>query len=364
MTTSTLPPPAPLPSNSLWYEVVLDERAMNKSVTVQATNWHGALKTALRMAGDTAKLGARACCDVLEDGTLRVSEPGTGRVFRLRTKADPSPRPVVVGTLEQPEVSPENDPGQVVLQPDMSERGIDSMLDEDEDVTAPNGTIEPRPDRQGRMRRDDDESGENSDTRIGPPRIPYTPMAKMPSLDVQHIWFEVARTRSEWRTLAVVCASPNLDSMHVSHALSQMAALDPSDRVLLVNATPKKSTEGVTGKVEDIDSDLGGMKHFVDGNYDLIDVTELGRNDAEVGLIYTPQLLEYLTAKDRKQRYTTVVLALGCLLTQATSIPVARTADKVILVVGLEKTSFQDAKRSLEIIGRERIAGAVSVRPR
>jgi hypothetical protein len=359
MTTSILPPP----KDALWYEVTLDERAAHKQVTVQATNWHTALKTALRLAGDKAKLGPQACCDVLDDGTLRVSEPGSGRVFRLKSRAEP----VIVGTIEQPEGSPENDQAPLVLQPDMSEPAINATPEDDE-VTAPNGqSIEPRPDRQGRMRREDDDTqsdGGNPDRRIGPPRIPFTPLAKMPSLDVQHIWFEVARTRSEWRTLAVVCASPNLDSMHVSHALSQMAALDPSDRVLLVNATPKKSTEGVVGKVEDIDSDLGGMKHFVDGNYDLIDVTELGRNDAEVGLIYTPQLLDYLTAKDRKQRYTTVVLALGCLLTQATSIPVARTADKVILVVGLEKTSFHDAKRSVEIIGKERIAGAVSVRPR
>jgi hypothetical protein len=317
-----------------WFEVTIPSDDEDKTLKVQAANWHQALVDALRLAGDPLGVPVRARCDVLDDGSLRVTEPGSTREFRLRRA--------------------QNDPTPVVLQPDMDETNIDASPDDADAMQARPSADELRGER---VRRDDE------DTRIGPPRMPFAPIAKMPPLDVQHIWFEIARSRAEWRTLAVVAASPDLDTMHVAHALSQMAALDPQSRVLLVNATPKSAADSVHGKVEDIFDELGGMKRFVDGNYDLIDVTELGRNDAEVGLIYTPQLLDYLTAGDRPRRYNTVVLALGSLLTSATSIPVARSADRVILTVGLQKTSFSDARRTIEIVGRERIVGAVSVRP-
>lgn len=342
-----------------WFEVTIpsfDANADVKTLTVQATNWHQALADALRIAGEKSGVGARARCDVLDDGTLRVTEPGSKRVFRLRQGA----RPIALGAPADERI-PQNDPAPQVLQPDMSDAHIQPSPDDADDLDEADA-IQARP--SGEELRGERVREDGEDTRIGPPRLPFAPIAKMPPLDVQHIWFEVARSRGEWSTLAVVAASPELDTMHVAHALSQMAALDPNSRVLLVNATPKKAADGVTGKVEDIFDDLGGMKRFVDGNYDLIDVTELGQNDAEVGLIYTPQLLDYLTNGDRRRRYTTVVLALGSLLTSATSIPVARSADKVILTVGLERTSFQDARRTIEIVGRERIVGAVSVRPR
>ena len=67
------------------------------------------------------------------------------------------------------------------------------------------------------------------------------------------------------------------------------------------------------------------VKQFPQANYDFLDASSLGLNDAEVAHLYIPQLLEYISSGTG--RYNKVLIAVGSLLQHARSIPVARAVD-------------------------------------
>jgi hypothetical protein len=57
-----------------------------------------------------------------------------------------------------------------------------------------------------------------------------------------------------------------------------------------------------------------------------------------------------------------VILALRSISENPTAIPLARAADAVVLCVGLGKTQFKSAEKTIEEIGRERVLGCIVVK--
>ncbi|MEW5853936.1 MAG: GAF domain-containing protein, partial [Myxococcota bacterium] len=61
-----------------------DADSFNVQLTVQANNWLGALRLGLANIGEGPNTIANILCDIKEDASIHVTDPGTGRVFRLR----------------------------------------------------------------------------------------------------------------------------------------------------------------------------------------------------------------------------------------------------------------------------------------
>jgi hypothetical protein len=59
-----------------------------------------------------------------------------------------------------------------------------------------------------------------------------------------------------------------------------------------------------------------------------------------------------------------VVIALRSVFENPTTVPMARSADAVVLCIALGKTGFKEAEQTLEEIGRERVIGTLVTRRR
>ncbi len=184
----------------------------------------------------------------------------------------------------------------------------------------------------------------------------WWPKDELPPLELQHVWFDLARN-DRWRSLAVVPTDPATPTLPVAHAFARMASLNPQSHVLLVDATPRGP---LLGQKRPLAGTIASqVKQFPQANYDFLDASSLGLNDAEVAHLYIPQLLEYIASGTG--RYNKVLIAVGSLLQHARSIPVARAVDAVLLNVGVGTSRLPDVNRTVEIVGRDRVMGSLTV---
>jgi len=208
---------------------------------------------------------------------------------------------------------------------------------------------------KGEKRNDEVEvEGEKDVGGWAPPRERVDTNLKPPPLAVQHVWFELARDES-WRSMALVPTDSTVNTLDLVHGFAQMAALNPNNRVLVVDVTlaGDPTTDPVVSNV------ASAVRTFPGARYDYLDSALLGMNTAELAHIYVPQLLDYIASESG--RYNRVLLALGNLLEHATSIPIARAVEKVLLCVGQHTSRLTDVRRLPDIIGAERIAGSIVV---
>jgi hypothetical protein len=70
--------------------------------------------------------------------------------------------------------------------------------------------------------------------------------------------------------------------------------------------------------------------------------------------------LSYISSED-DGRHNKVIIALGDLVRNAQSIPIARNVDAALLVVEIGVAHTYDVKRVVEFIGKSRVRGAVAV---
>jgi len=76
-----------------WFEVFIpakDDEGLNVTLTVEAPNWIGALRTGLANIGEGQEAISNVMCDIKEDNSIHVTNPSTNRVFRLKETAAPS----------------------------------------------------------------------------------------------------------------------------------------------------------------------------------------------------------------------------------------------------------------------------------
>lgn len=180
-------------------------------------------------------------------------------------------------------------------------------------------------------------------------------MNEMPPLELQHVWFDLNR-KDDWHSIAVVPIGRAASALAVAHAFARMASLSPHARVLVVDASP-----GAARPPDDplIDDMAKAVKRFPGAAFDFLDATALGLNEGELSHIYVPQLLSYIASDDG--RHNKVIIALGDLVKNAQSIPIARNVDAALLVVEVGVAHTYDVKRVVEMIGRARVRGAVAV---
>ena len=183
----------------------------------------------------------------------------------------------------------------------------------------------------------------------------------MPSLEIQHIWFELARSRP-WRSVALVPVEENHSTLAVSHEMAEMAALDPRQRVLLVNATGIPGSERVNVPQQSSGQVYTGPVPMANARYHLLDCAKLGYDDATVGLVELPKLLD--DVRTGTGQFTLLIVATAALVTRPAAVPIARSVDAVAICTFLGMTRFLAAKRTIDLIGEDRIVGSIALRPR
>ena len=144
---------------------------------------------------------------------------------------------------------------------------------------------------------------------------PVPAQTPLPEARWQQIWF--AALRRPWSSMVLVPAHPGTSALFIAEALVAVGRLHGERPVRLLDA------EGT----------------------ELPDVADV--------------LTSLAAIRERQER---AVVAAGCPLTRAASIPIARAAEAAVLVLPLGESRFSDARRALDLVGRDRFIGAVTLR--
>jgi hypothetical protein len=164
------------------------------------------------------------------------------------------------------------------------------------------------------------------------------------SRELQELWF--ATRRREWKSLVVVPASPGSSAMHVAQALSEVGSAIRMSPVRVVNA------EGM---------DLDRIAMLV--------LEVRGEVNAEVkGSVWTsgsagvsPGGWDVPAGRAALAAGATII-AIEAVAENPLILPLALAADAVLLCVELGRTRLDDARHTMELIGRDRIIGGVLLR--
>ncbi|RYF09148.1 MAG: hypothetical protein EOO40_07420 [Deltaproteobacteria bacterium] len=183
----------------------------------------------------------------------------------------------------------------------------------------------------------------------------------LPSQAIQHAWFELTRTRP-WRSVALIAADERTATLSLAMELSQMASLDPRNRVLLLNATGHSDLLG--NRPNGGFAAPGGSNAVpaAQGKYWILDCAKMGMDEATAGMVEVPKHTDQL--RQGQSAYTMLLIATNALLSSPAAVSAARSADTTVICVTLGHTSFTDAKRCVELVGEENVAGTIAIRPR
>ncbi len=138
------------------------------------------------------------------------------------------------------------------------------------------------------------------------------------------LWFAV-QTRP-WTSLAVLPAGPGESALEVANALYDVGALVSGGPMRLLDA------RSVT---------LATSASFI------VNMSSLVSSPGE----------------RRSGGTQRAVVVLSSVIEQLACVPVALAADAVVLTVTLGKTLLSDARRTLELVGKERVLGTILVPP-
>ncbi len=146
---------------------------------------------------------------------------------------------------------------------------------------------------------------------------PVPAQTPLPDRRWQQIWF--AAMRRPWSSMALVPARPGTSALYMGEALASVGRLHGDRAVKLLDA---ETTE-------------------------LPAVADVGKSMAAI--------------VDRREL---AVVATDCPLARPASIAIARMADAAVLVVALGEARFSEARRVMDLVGRDRFIGAVTLEPR
>lgn len=182
----------------------------------------------------------------------------------------------------------------------------------------------------------------------------------MSSTELQHAWFELTRVRP-WRSVALVPVEEKAHVLALAHQFAALAAQDPRQKVLVVNATGIVDTTpvGAPAPAGNLFNEAG-ITPIAGGRYGLLDCAKLGLDDSAVGMVEIPKHTEAL--RNGKSPFTLMIVASPSLLTRPQAVSTSRAVDAVVMCVHLSQTDFASARRTTDLVGPENIVGSLALR--
>jgi len=137
-----------------------------------------------------------------------------------------------------------------------------------------------------------------------------------PSHEIQQLWF--ALRRKEWSSLAVIAVEPNTSARFIAEGLAAVGELHRGVPVKLVNG--EGATVAASSRLA-----VALSTHVAAGAMAIAVLDSVVENQA--------------------------------------GIPVALTADAILLAVSLRRSKRSSLERTLELLGKDRVLGTVAIRP-
>lgn len=188
----------------------------------------------------------------------------------------------------------------------------------------------------------------------------------MSTTQLQHAWYELTRAR-QFTSLALVPIEEGAQSLVLAQELAALAARDPRQRVLVLNATGTAAMRPAAQKDAPL---LEGREMFnrdnvvpvAGGRFGLLDFARLNVEESVLGLVEVPRYID--AVRDGNSPYTLIIVATNSPLSRPACISAARACDVSVLLPTLGKSSFADGRRVIEFVGEEQVAGSLAWRPR
>jgi hypothetical protein len=158
--------------------------------------------------------------------------------------------------------------------------------------------------------------------RIGEISQPHG--GSLPALDLQELWFTTLRW--EWSSLVLVPAHSSGSAVWIAKALAEIGI--PQSRAAKITAQ---------GAVLTATSEL-------------------------VGDLVTQSTIRSMKSSSERWKTGQTIIAIDPVVSNPSGIPVALSADAVLLCVELGKTDIKSARKTVQLIGRERFIGCVIVK--
>ena len=181
----------------------------------------------------------------------------------------------------------------------------------------------------------------------------------LPNRDVQHAWYELTRVRP-WTSVALVPVEDSGATLPLGHDMARMAALDPRHRTLLINATGSVDLAAVMPPATPGEAPTPVAL----GKYWYLDCARLGLDDAAVGMVEVPRFVDAMRASPGTGPFNRILVVTAAPLQRPAAVSAARSVDAVALCVPLVRSDFASTQRTLELIGAERVVGAIALRER
>jgi hypothetical protein len=165
-----------------------------------------------------------------------------------------------------------------------------------------------------------------------------------PTVDLQQLWYAVLRRRA-WSTLAVIPAHAGASAVPLAHALARVAELHLGQRVSVVVPGERCSLDELPALVPAL-AEREPAERRESGNWDV------GVRDA-MGMDGRHAALREL------DRAPAVIVALESVMVHPLGVAVASAADAALLCITLGETPVASARRTIELVGRDRFIGCV-----
>ena len=170
-----------------------------------------------------------------------------------------------------------------------------------------------------------------------------------PSREVQELWFALAR--SPWTSVVVVPADEGASAAEIATSLAEVGR---RLRETPVTAIVADSLDYDTARaLADLEQHVDRQRQrALDVNASVVE-TPVGDESAPANVNRSGQLVVASVAQ--------VIVAVQSVVEQPLGIAIAQAADAVVLCIEMGRTRFSAARRTIELIGRERIAGCYLV---
>lgn len=171
--------------------------------------------------------------------------------------------------------------------------------------------------------------------------VPSEPaLAPFRSRELQELWLRLAA--EEWSSLVVIPASPEGSTVDLACSLADIGSTLSDHAVTAVTVTEiaPGSARALAALADDVRRRQKRLKdgHIIDGGADVPEDPDANAIIGSAGRI---------------------IIGVPSVVATPVSLAVAQAADLIILGVEMGRTRTKDVKRSIELVGRERVAGCV-----
>ncbi len=168
--------------------------------------------------------------------------------------------------------------------------------------------------------------------------------ADLPSMELQQLWFAMLRRRA-WSSLVVIPADAGSSAVSTARGIASVAERHLGRRVVVITPGELCALDELPTLVP-VHAERAPVEHPEGAGWEIVlrESIRMHTDRPELeGLTKTP----------------TVIMALEPVVSSPLGIAIASAADAALLCVTLGETPLASAKRTIELVGRERFIGCV-----